>query len=384
MDVRDCEESWALKNWCFWTVVLEKTLESPLDFKEIQPVHPKGDQSWVFIGRTDAEAETPILWPPHVTSWLPGKDPDARRDWRQEEKGTTEDEMAGWHHRLDAHEFGWTPGVGDGQGGLTCCDSWDHKESDTTEQLHWTKGPSSSEIGLVLEVHTEDTLVIWGLSLLLLCLRVFIWDHDWKGHHQDVVADLVQSHHHIIIWVLWGALGKFPCSITSRSSWGHRRGIAGCALSTGTTLLAAEMVSPSPPGYTAHRPKAREHKWAPAGHSASRWHSLLDFLARVLGALVVVESRRLVATARFFVFVVAVALAVGWAVVLGLPFLHMFCRRRGLSLWKLQLGEIWKKWITLTIGWEKSPSLLPSSPPPSQPCLTVETRSLHSWQVMRP
>ena len=100
----DCEESWAPKNWCFWTVVLEKTLESPLDCKEIQPVHSKGDQSWVFFGRTDAKAETPILWPPHVKSWLIGKDPDAGRDWGQEEKGTTEEEMAGWHHWLDGHE----------------------------------------------------------------------------------------------------------------------------------------------------------------------------------------------------------------------------------------------------------------------------------------
>ena len=92
----DCEESWAPKNWCFWTVVLEKTLESSLDFKEIQPVHPKGDQSWVFIGRTDAEAETPILWPPDKKNWLIGKDSDAGKGWGQEEKGTTEDEMAGW------------------------------------------------------------------------------------------------------------------------------------------------------------------------------------------------------------------------------------------------------------------------------------------------
>ena len=120
----DCKESWAPKNWCFWTVVLEKTLESPLDCKEIQPVHPKGDQSWVFIGRTDAEAETPVLWPPHAKSWLIGKDPDAGRNWGQEEKGTTEDEMIGWHHRLNGHEFGWSPGVCDGQGGLTCCSSW--------------------------------------------------------------------------------------------------------------------------------------------------------------------------------------------------------------------------------------------------------------------
>ena len=111
-----------------WTVVLEKTLESPLDCKEIQPVHPKGDQFWVFIGGTDAEAETLMLWPCHVKSWLIGKDPDAGKDWGQEEKGTTEDEMAGWHHQLDGHEFEWTLGVGDGQGGLACCDSWGHKE----------------------------------------------------------------------------------------------------------------------------------------------------------------------------------------------------------------------------------------------------------------
>ena len=119
--------------WC-----LEKTLESPLDCKEIQPVHPKGDQSWVFIGRTDAEAETPMLWPPHVKSWLIGKDPDAGKDWGQEEKGMTEDEMVGWHHWLDGHGFGWTLGVGDGQGGLACCGSWGCKESDMTGWLNWT------------------------------------------------------------------------------------------------------------------------------------------------------------------------------------------------------------------------------------------------------
>ena len=101
----DGEERWVLKNWCFWTVVLRKTLESPLDCKEIQLVNPKGDQSWVFTGRTDAEAESPVLWPPQAKSWLIGKGPDAGRDWGQEEKGTTEDEMAGWHHQLDGHEF---------------------------------------------------------------------------------------------------------------------------------------------------------------------------------------------------------------------------------------------------------------------------------------
>ena len=119
----------------------EKTLESPLDCKEIKPVNSKGDQSWIFIGRTDAEA--PILWPPHAKSWLTGKDPDAGRNWGQEEKGTAEDEMAGWHHQLDAHEFGWTAGVGDRQGGLACCDSWGHKEADTTGRLNWlTDWPS--------------------------------------------------------------------------------------------------------------------------------------------------------------------------------------------------------------------------------------------------
>ena len=136
----DYKASW-VKNWCFWTVVLEKTLESPLDCKEIQPVHPKGDQSQVFIGRTDVEAEAPILWPPDVKSWLIWKDPDAGKDWGQEEKGTTEDEMVGWHHRLNGHGFGWTPGVGDGQGGLVCCSSWGRKESDMTERLNWTEGP---------------------------------------------------------------------------------------------------------------------------------------------------------------------------------------------------------------------------------------------------
>ena len=134
----DYKESWALKNWCFWTVVLEKTLKSLLDCKEIQAVHPKGDGSWLFIGRTDAEAETPILWPPDAKSWLIRKDPDAGKDWGQE-KGTTEDVMVGWHHRLDGHRLGWTLGVGDGQGGLVCCCSWSHEELDTTERLNWTE-----------------------------------------------------------------------------------------------------------------------------------------------------------------------------------------------------------------------------------------------------
>ena len=131
----DCEERWAPKNWCFWTVMLEKTLESPLDCRKIQPVHSKGDQPWDFFGRNDAKAEIPVLWPPYAKSWLIGKDSDAGRDWGQEEKGMTE---AGWHHWLDGHESEWIPGVGDGQGGLACCDSWGRKESDMTERLIWS------------------------------------------------------------------------------------------------------------------------------------------------------------------------------------------------------------------------------------------------------
>ena len=128
----DYKEGWAPKNWCFWTVVLKKTLESPLDCKEIQPVHPKGDQSWVFIGRTGAEAEAPVLSPPVVKNWLIGKDPDAGKDWWQK-KRAAEDEMVGWHHRLSGHEFEQTPGDSEGEG-LWCCSPWGHKESDTIEQ----------------------------------------------------------------------------------------------------------------------------------------------------------------------------------------------------------------------------------------------------------
>ena len=142
----DCEESWVPKNWCFRTVVLEKTLASPLDGKEIQPVHSEGDQPWDFYGGNGAKAETPVPWPPHAKSWLIGKDSDAGKDWEQEKKGTTEDEMAGWHHGLDVREFEWTPGVGDGQEGLACCDSWVRKESDTTERLDEIDGEANKLI----------------------------------------------------------------------------------------------------------------------------------------------------------------------------------------------------------------------------------------------
>ena len=133
----DHREGWVPKNWCFWTVVLEKTLESPLDSKEIKPVHPKGNQSWIFTGRTNAEAETPITWPLDVKSRLIGKDPDAGKDWGKEEKGVREDGMLCWHHQLNGHEFEQALGAGDGQGGLACCGSWARKESDTTEWLNW-------------------------------------------------------------------------------------------------------------------------------------------------------------------------------------------------------------------------------------------------------
>ena len=134
----DYKENWAPKNWCFWTVLLEKTLESPLDCKEIQPVRSEGEQPWDFFGRDDAKAETPVLWPPHVKIWLIWKDPDAGTDWGHKEKGAIEDEIVGWHHWLNGHEFGWTLGVGDGEGGLACCSSWGRKELDMTE-LNWTE-----------------------------------------------------------------------------------------------------------------------------------------------------------------------------------------------------------------------------------------------------
>ena len=133
----DYKESWVLKNWFFWNVVLEQTLESSPDCKEIQPVNPKGNQSWIVIGRTDVEAECPIIWPPDAKYWLIGKYSDAGQDWRWEENGTTEDETVGWHHQLDGQEFKSAPGVGDGQGSLAYCNPWGCKESDATERLNW-------------------------------------------------------------------------------------------------------------------------------------------------------------------------------------------------------------------------------------------------------
>ena len=168
----DYKESWALKNWCFWTVVLEKTLESPLNCKKIKPVNPKGKQSWIFVGRTDAEAEAPIVWPPDMKNWLIGKDPDAGKDWWWEEKGTTEDGMVGCHHGLDGHEFEQALGVGDGQGSLACCSPWGRKESDTTEWLNWTNLPTMWETQVPSlgwedpmeeKIATHSSILVWKI-----------------------------------------------------------------------------------------------------------------------------------------------------------------------------------------------------------------------------
>ena len=173
------------KNWLFWTVVLEKTLESLLDCKEIQPVHPKGDQSWVFIGKTDAEAETPILWPPDAKNWLIWKDPDAGEHWGKEEKGMTEPEMVGCHHWLNGHGFGWTPGISDGQGGLACCGSWGCKESDTTERLNLTElnyirpGLLSQTTWVPIPTLPLTMCVTLGkLTYLLKLLFYYLYDRD--------------------------------------------------------------------------------------------------------------------------------------------------------------------------------------------------------------
>ena len=160
----DHKESWAPKNWCFWR------LKIPSDYK-IKPVNPKGNQPWILIGRTDTEAEVPIFWPPHEKSWLFRKDPDAGKDWRQEEKGTTEDEMVGWCHWLNGHEFEQAPGVGDGEGGLACCSPRDHKELDVTEWLNWT--------GLM---HDHDGLYINGYKVVCFHTKEFSLVGPWPLH----------------------------------------------------------------------------------------------------------------------------------------------------------------------------------------------------------
>ena len=155
----DCEEGWVLKKWCFWTVVLAKTLESPLDCKEIKAVKSKGNQPWLFIGSTDFEAEVTIFWPLDVKSWLIVKDPDAGKDWRQEEKGMTEDEMVGWHHWFKEHEFQQTPGDCEGQGSLAYRSPWSHKELDTTEQLN-----NKDKYNRILLSHIKNEIMLFAAA----------------------------------------------------------------------------------------------------------------------------------------------------------------------------------------------------------------------------
>ena len=154
----DHKEGWGPKKWCFQIMVLEKTLESPLDYKEIKPVNPKGNQAWWFIGRTDAKAS--ILWPPHAESQLTGKDPDAGKDWGQEEKGATEDEKVGWHHRLNGHEFEQTPRDSEGQGSLECCSPWDHKKSDMAERLNNNRDRQGFDQCTLVEKKMSWTLLV--------------------------------------------------------------------------------------------------------------------------------------------------------------------------------------------------------------------------------
>ena len=189
-------ESWTVKKaecqridafeLCFW----RRLLRVPLDCKEIQAVHSKGDQSWVLFGRTDVEAETPVLWPPDAKSWLILKGPDAGKDWGQEEKGTTEDEMAEWHHRLNGREFEWTPGVGDGQGGLACCDSWGPKESDTTKRLNWAELRTWIRI-IGLKLHTYKYCfknnLLWVRKYSQHMLYQLIISHSWCGNSISIL-----------------------------------------------------------------------------------------------------------------------------------------------------------------------------------------------------
>ena len=243
----DCEEGWAPKNWWFWTVVLEKNLESPLDSKEIQPVHSEVDQPWDFFGRNEAKAETLVLWPPHAKSWLIGKDSDVGRDWGQEEKGTTEDEMAGWHHWLDGCESKWTQGVGDGQGGLACCDSWGHKESDMTERLIW------SDISQVSYVHDNNLP-----DFILLPQRHIYFLHT-----------LLYSSH-LSLPPLPHTPSPLPClsmhGSRDISSWVH----AAAAKSLQSCLTLCDPIDYSPPGSSVHGiSQARILEWAAISFSIS-------------------------------------------------------------------------------------------------------------------
>ena len=197
----------------FRTVVLEKTLESSLNSKEIKSDNPKGNQSWIFIGRTDAEAETPILWPPDEKNWFIGKKkkPDAAKDWRQE-KGTTEDEMVGWHHRFNRHEFEQAPGVGDGQGSLACYSPWGHEGSDTTEQLNWTDAEAKALIFWLPDVKSwligkdPDAGKDWRQTEKGAAEDEMVeWHHWLNGHESEIPGDI-----------------RGQASQVCRSPWGHK------------------------------------------------------------------------------------------------------------------------------------------------------------------
>ena len=209
----DREESWAPKNWCFWTVVLEKTLEGPLVCKEIQPVHSKGDQPWDFFGRNDAKAETPILWAPHVKNWLTGKDSDTGRDWGQEEMRTTEDEMAGWHHWLHGPEFEWTLGVGDGQGGLACCDSWGRKQSRHTEWLNWTVNLENQDKSVTIFTGVDILLIQVYTSYLLWCT----WHATFSKNKDSCISKTPSDLEHISLRNLT-TLRNIPYRFSSTTS----------------------------------------------------------------------------------------------------------------------------------------------------------------------
>jgi len=194
----DHKESWVPKNWCFWTVVLDKTLESPLDCMEIQPVNPKGNQSWIFIGRTDDEAEALILWLPDTRSWFTRKDPDDWKDWRQEEKGMTEDEVVGWHLWCDGCEFEQALGVGDAQGGLQCCSSWGCKEWDMTEQPNWIHSHTYPE-----KIFSKMDMEQWTGSKLGKEYVKAVYCHP---------AYLLQCRiHHVKCWAGWSTRWNQDC-----------------------------------------------------------------------------------------------------------------------------------------------------------------------------
>ena len=207
----DYKETWVPKNWCFWTVVLEKTLESPLDCKKIKPVHPKGNQSWIIIGRTDVKVETPILWPPDMKSWLVWKDPDAGKDWGQEEKGTTEDQMFGWHHQLNGHECEQALGGGDGQGSLVCCSPWGCKDCDRTEPL-WTELNKNLRTNLVILCCGSGSVKLSIVCSNLINLRCVLWEWVWWKYKRPE-WDLISGAHSNIY--VRSFLCRFHCNKTT-------------------------------------------------------------------------------------------------------------------------------------------------------------------------